>query len=132
MAIIHTDHTSYRAQIFPRNSGEIYICGINDELPLPSTPEAAIPIATEIAKLKETADTILPEFSIETEQLCFRPMTAEGLPFIGLYPGIEGLYVAAGHSHYGIILGPGTGKVLSEMILGEELSADLSQLPTLR
>jgi glycine/D-amino acid oxidase-like deaminating enzyme len=54
-------------------------------------------------------------------------MTERGRPFIGPYPGVIGVYVGSGHSHFGIILGPGTGKVLSEMILGEELSVDVGQ-----
>jgi glycine/D-amino acid oxidase-like deaminating enzyme len=124
---VRTRDSTYHAEIIPRSSGQIYISGINDALVLPPTPNAAIPLKTEIAKLKEIADAILPEYSIEKEQLCFRPMTEKGTPFICPYPQVEGVYVGAGHGHFGIILGPGTGKVLSEMILGEELSADISQ-----
>lgn len=131
MAVLYTENAIYRAQVIPRSSGEIYISGINDTLDLPSTPEAAIPQATEIAKLKEIADVLLPGYSIKKEQLCFRPMTKHGLPFIGAYPEVRGIYIGAGHGHFGIILGPGTGKVLSEMILGEELSADITLLPLL-
>jgi glycine/D-amino acid oxidase-like deaminating enzyme len=119
--------STYRAEIIPRSSGQIYISGINEALLLPPTPSAATPLKTEIAKLKEIANTILPEYSIEKEQLCFRPMTEMGTPFICRYPEVNGVYVGAGHGHFGIILGPGTGKVLSEMILGEELSSDISQ-----
>jgi len=132
MAVVHTENGPCRAQIIPRSSGEIYISGINDTLDLPPTPEAAAPQPTEIAKLKAIADTLLPGYSIKKEQLCFRPMTESGLPFIGPYPEVRGVYVGAGHSHFGIILGPGTGKILSEIILGEELSADISQLPSLQ
>lgn len=131
MAIVHTENTTYHAQIIPRSSGEIYISGINDTLDLPPTPDAAVIQATEIAKLKLIADTLLPEYSIKHEQLCFRPMTKQGLPFITAHPEVKGVYVAAGHGHFGIILGPGTGKVLGEMILGEVLSVDINQLPAL-
>jgi glycine/D-amino acid oxidase-like deaminating enzyme len=125
--IVRTPVSTHHAEIIPRSSGQIYISGINEALLLPPTPDAAIPLKTEIAKLKEIADVILPEYSIEKEQLCFRPMTEKGTPFICRYPEVNGVYVGAGHGHFGIILGPGTGKVLSEMILGEELSADISQ-----
>jgi glycine/D-amino acid oxidase-like deaminating enzyme len=125
---VYAKKTTYRAEIIPRSSGEIYISGINDTAPLPPTPDAAIPLKTEIGKLKEIADTVFPEYTIVKEQLCFRPMTEHGKPFICPYPEVNGVYIGAGHSHFGIILGPGTGKVLSEMILGEELSADVSQL----
>jgi glycine/D-amino acid oxidase-like deaminating enzyme len=125
---VHSPNSSYRAEIIPRSSGEIYISGINDTFVLPPTPDAAIPQKREIDKLKEIADTILPDYTIKKEQLCFRPMTEHGNPFICPYPDVNGVYIGAGHSHFGIILGPGTGKVLSEMMLGEELSADISQL----
>jgi glycine/D-amino acid oxidase-like deaminating enzyme len=124
---VHTQNATYSAEVIPRSSGEVYISGINDTLDLPPTPDAAIPHITEIDKLKEIADTILPSYTIEKEQLCFRAMTEHGKPFIGPYPGVAGVFVGAGHSHFGIILGPGTGKVLSEMILGEDLSVDVSQ-----
>lgn len=130
-AVVHTEHASHQAQVIPRSSGDIYISGVNDTLDLPPTPEAAMPRATEIAKLKEIADTLLPGYSIKREQLCFRPMTKNGVPFICRYPEVKGVYVGAGHSHFGVILGPGTGKILSEMILGKELSADIGQLPLL-
>lgn len=124
---IRVRDSTYHAQIIPRSSGEIYISGVNDTLVLPPEPNAAIPLKTEIDKLKEIADTILPGYSIEKEQLCFRPMTERGTPFIGPYGEVDGVYVGTGHGHFGIILGPGTGKVLSEMMLGEELSAEISQ-----
>ena len=124
---VHTQNSTYRAEIIPRSSGEVYISGINDALVLPPTPDVAIPLETEIDKLKEIADTILPGYTIQKEQLCFRPMTENGTPFICAYPEVDGVFIGTGHSHFGIILGPGTGKVLSEMILGEELSADVSQ-----
>jgi glycine/D-amino acid oxidase-like deaminating enzyme len=124
-----TRKSSYHPEIFPRASGEIYICGVNDNLPLPATPTAANPRAKDIAKVKEIADAIFPAaYIIEKEQLCFRPMTAHGDPFVCRVPHVEGVFVGAGHNFWGITLGPGTGKVLSEMVLGVEMSADVDEL----
>jgi glycine/D-amino acid oxidase-like deaminating enzyme len=54
-------------------------------------------------------------------------MPAEGTPLVGKV--MDGIYVAAGHSCWGITLGPGTGKVMSEMILdGKARSADVEDL----
>ena len=124
-----THKSSYHPEIFPRPTGEIYICGVNDNLPLPATPSAAVPRAKDLATVKEIADTIFPGYTIEKEQLCFRPMTAHGDPFVSRVPHVGGVFVGAGHTFWGITLGPGTGKVLSEMVLGVvEMSADLDQL----
>src|SRR5947207_15931738 len=40
----------------------------------------------------------------------------------------SGVWVCTGHGMYGISLGMGSGKLLSEMILGEKLGVDISML----
>ena len=123
-----TSTSPYHPEIFPRPSGQVYIAGINDDLALPPDPLSATPRKTQISKLVEIANTLFAEYKIEKEQLCFRPMTEHGDPFVCRVPGVERVFVGAGHSFWGIALGPGTGKVLSEMVLGEELSADINLL----
>jgi glycine/D-amino acid oxidase-like deaminating enzyme len=123
---LNTQVSSY-PQILPRRSGEVYIAGVNTSFVLPATPEDATPQKAEIDKLKEIADTVLLDYTIGKEQLCFRPMTKSGKPYICPFPGVNGVYVGTGHSYFGITLGPGTGKILSEMVLCEELSIDVSQ-----
>ena len=49
-------------------------------------------------------------------------------PIVGLAGSPKGLAVACGFDGNGFGLGPGTGKVMSELILGEPLSADISRL----
>jgi sarcosine oxidase subunit beta len=49
-------------------------------------------------------------------------------PIVGPADTPRGLVVACGFDGNGFGLGPGTGKVMSELILGEPLSADISQL----
>jgi glycine/D-amino acid oxidase-like deaminating enzyme len=120
--------SSYHAEIFPRPSGQVYICGINESLLLPASPQLAIPRVQDIEKLKEIADALFLDYAIEKEQLCFRPMTEHENPFVGAVRELKGVWVGAGHSYWGITLGPGTGKVLSEMVLGVKLSADVNQL----
>jgi glycine/D-amino acid oxidase-like deaminating enzyme len=39
------------------------------------------------------------------------------LPLIGAVPGIEGAYVATGHSVWGMLNAPATGEAMSELIL---------------
>jgi len=52
-----------------------------------------------------------------------RPATTDGLPVIDTCG--EHCWVAAGHFRNGILLAPGTARVLLEMISGEPLSVDL-------
>lgn len=51
-----------------------------------------------------------------------RPYTPDHLPIVSPVPTVPGLYIAAGHEGDGIGLAPITGKVTSEMILGEPTS----------
>lgn len=41
---------------------------------------------------------------------------------------VGGVFIAAGHGPWGISLSLGTGKVVAEMIQGQPLSADVSEL----
>jgi glycine/D-amino acid oxidase-like deaminating enzyme len=49
---------------------------------------------------------------------CARPVSADGRPLIGAVDGIAGLFVAAGHGPWGISTGPGSARLLADLILG--------------
>lgn len=55
---------------------------------------------------------------------CARPVVADGLPLLGAVPGVEGLHVAAGHGPYGISLGPASGRMVADAILGRAAIPD--------
>ena len=75
----------------------------------------------------------LPEFDFDQLELIeiwrgLRPCTPDGLPFLGRSKRFKNLTVAAGHAMIGVSLGPITGKLVSEIVAGEELSLDVSAL----
>jgi D-amino-acid dehydrogenase len=55
---------------------------------------------------------------VEEEWYGWRPMTADGIPYIDRSPRFANVWVAAGHSMLGISMGTGTGKLVSELITG--------------
>jgi glycine oxidase len=55
----------------------------------------------------------------------FRPHSKDGLPIIGPLQDLAGLYIATGHFRNGILLGPLTGRLVAEMMLGESPSFSL-------
>jgi D-amino-acid dehydrogenase len=55
-----------------------------------------------------------------------RPCSPDGLPYIGRTKKYKNLILATGHSMLGISLGPGTGKLVSEIVNEEDASMDLS------
>lgn len=55
----------------------------------------------------------------------FRPCSPDGLPYLGNSKSLQNLTVATGHGMMGVSLGPGTGKLVSELINGQKLSMDI-------
>lgn len=55
-----------------------------------------------------------------------RPCSPDGLPYIGRSKKITNLVLATGHSMMGLSLGPGTGKLVSEIISREKTSIDIA------
>ncbi len=51
-----------------------------------------------------------------------RPCSPDGLPYIGRSKKIANLVLATGHSMMGLSLGPGTGKLVSELVNQEKTS----------
>ncbi len=56
-----------------------------------------------------------------------RPATIDGLPVLGPMPGTAtpGAYVASGHFRNGILLAPGTARVMAQLLCGEQTDVDL-------
>jgi len=48
-----------------------------------------------------------------------RPCFPDSRPVIGRAPGQKGLWLAVGHAHWGLTLGPVTGRLVGEMMSGE-------------
>jgi D-amino-acid dehydrogenase len=73
----------------------------------------------------------LPEFDIampSTDKLWYgyRPCSADGLPYIGRISKFENIAVATGHAMLGLSLGPGTGKLICELVDEKATSMDIS------
>ncbi len=64
----------------------------------------------------------------ESEWCGLRPCLSDGLPAVGPVPQHPGLFVATGHAMLGLTLGPATGKLLADTVVGEQVSIDLSEL----
>ncbi|MCY4162237.1 MAG: FAD-dependent oxidoreductase [Flavobacteriaceae bacterium] len=67
------------------------------------------------------------EQKCENIQVGFRPLTPDGMPYVGRIDGCSNLIVATGHAMVGWSLGPATGKVISEMISNKTTSINVSR-----
>ena len=70
----------------------------------------------------------LEEARVESTWCGLRPLTADGLPVIGWAPAIQGIFIATGHAMMGFLLGPLTGKMVSEILLDRAPSMDIAGL----
>lgn len=57
-----------------------------------------------------------------------RPVSPDGLPYLGKVPGTGNLFAATGHSMLGISLGPVTGKLVAELVAGRTPSIPIDPL----
>jgi glycine oxidase len=67
----------------------------------------------------------LADVPLERSWAGLRPGSPDGLPFLGPVPGVENLFVAAGHFRAGLQLSPGTGLVMAELMRGRPTSIPL-------
>lgn len=58
----------------------------------------------------------------------WRPMSADGLPFVGPTRRFPNLWIAAGHGMLGLTQGPATGWIVANGILGQVQEVDISPL----
>lgn len=135
-------------EVYARGDGTVYVCGGSDEVPLPRLASEIKHDGRKTADLLEQAAHLSPhvlatgafaglaigsaakrEAIVEREQACYLPI-AEKSDFIVAGDAKSGVWVGGGGaSCWGITMGLGTGKCVSEMVLeGEVKSADVSAL----
>ena len=126
-------------ELYPRPDGTVYSCEAADpDAPLPKgTTEVTVDISRcdNIHNALSSISETLKSSQRVASQACFQPVVLHNGkrrknigPFLGPVD-MKGLLIAAGHDSWGISNAPGTGKVLSELILdGTPHSAEISSL----
>jgi len=119
----------FEPEVYPRPDGEVYICGMaeNVNLPDPASVQPTEGACQKIRKISESLSSTLVGAELGVEQACFLPIPPGNCPIIGKVPGVEGAYVATGHSCWGILNSPATGAAMAELIVdGKATCIDLS------
>lgn len=104
--------------LVPRGDGRILI-GSTEE----TAGFDARPTAGAIGRLLEVAVSFVPALAQAAVERCWaglRPGSPDGKPYLGVVPGTDNLFVAAGHFRSGIQLSPATALVMKQVILGEK------------
>ncbi|KAI0875017.1 FAD dependent oxidoreductase [Hypoxylon argillaceum] len=123
-------------EIYARPGREVYACGECDpSVPLPETAdlvEVDEAQCDDMAAYIGTVSTVLKAAPVIAKQACYMPRHMrpgqESTPIVG-ETAVKGLWVAAGHTCWGIQNAPATGKLMSEFIFeGAARSADVAEL----
>ncbi|ESK96441.1 fad nad binding oxidoreductase [Moniliophthora roreri MCA 2997] len=109
-------------ELYARPGNEVYACGSGDDCRLPETVDDVQVDSAAIERVIRDATSISPELrngKIDKRQACFLPVVKlGGGPIVGAAPKIaKGLYIATGHTCWGICNAPGTGKAMAELVL---------------
>jgi D-amino-acid dehydrogenase len=80
----------------------------------------APPTPVQLERVTPTAEKLFPlgEPVEEKPWLGSRPCFADSRPVVGRAPGQPDLWLCYGHGHYGLTLGPITGRLVAEMMTG--------------
>lgn len=87
-----------------------------DAKPTPAQFDRLMPAARALFPLGERAD--------DKTWVGSRPSFADSRPVIGRAPGLAGVWLAIGHAHWGLTLGPVTGHLIGQMMAGEATFCD--------
>ena len=82
-----------------------------DARPTPAQLGRVMPVVSALVELGEPVE--------DTPWMGSRPCFADSRPVIGPAHGHPALWLAFGHGHVGLSLGPVTGRLIAEMMLGE-------------
>ncbi|WLF76980.1 hypothetical protein PVL30_000688 [Lodderomyces elongisporus] len=127
--------TSYISPEIYARQDEVYVCGEGDSaVDVPETTDDVEVVRSKCDELYKQVSKISPNLKkghILRRQACYLPVLdvpSSSGPLIG-ETNVTNLYLASGHSCWGINNAPGTGKIMSELLLdGSVKSADISSL----
>ncbi|CCK68774.1 Tda3p KNAG_0B03320 [Huiozyma naganishii CBS 8797] len=128
-----SDAETFSPEIYTRRD-VVYVCGEGEAMALPDPTQDVEITQEKCDKLYKYACEVSPLLSagkLVTKQACYLPVldvaTSSG-PLMG-ETNVEGLYLASGHSCWGINNSLATGKIMSEIVMnGETLCANVENL----
>jgi glycine oxidase len=109
--------------LVPRSDGRVLVGSTEEDAGFDKRTTAAA-----VEELLRFAFDLVPGLASAHVERCWaglRPGSRDGLPFLGAVPGVENLFVAAGHFRAGIMLSAGTGVVMAELLRGQAPSVPL-------
>jgi len=125
------DSNGCHLEVYPRPNGDVYVCGCGgsdyvsgdrlrrggdcaDPEKIQANPQR---VKAASASLRAMAPDVA-RGEPDVAQACMRPCPPDGLPIMGSVPGTQGTaFLNCGHNCWGILWGPVSGLLMSELIL---------------
>jgi glycine/D-amino acid oxidase-like deaminating enzyme len=111
---------SFDPEVYPRSDGTVYICARAESVPIPvGGTSTVIPNEEYTSKIEEFAAQLSPLLKnapVLIRQACLLPTTIDDIPLIGSLSPESNIYVATGHSCWGILNAPATGEAIAQLI----------------
>ncbi len=109
--------------IVPRRDGELYVGSTLEKVGFDrSVTPAALEALTAAARQMVPG---LEPLKVSGMFSGFRPGSVDGHPTLGPLPGVEGLFLAAGHHTHGHLLAPASGHLIAQAVMGEKTDLSL-------
>ncbi|MGB5737433.1 MAG: glycine oxidase ThiO [Thiohalocapsa sp.] len=101
--------------VIPRRDGRVLIGSTLEEAGFEkhTTAEAK----EELYRIAIDLFPLLKRTPIEDHWAGLRPASPSGIPYIGPYPGVDGLFVNAGHFRNGLVTGPASARLVADLVL---------------
>ena len=117
-------------EVYPRPDCDAYITGFPDPAikvtETPGNEEVRSEKVNQLIDATKKTSSELGDIPPHTQQSCYLPTTADGLPVIGPLAGVKGAFVASGHGCWGKLNSPATGEAVAELLVeGKAKSIDL-------
>jgi len=108
--------------VIPRQDGRILIGSTLEHTGFlkATTAEAK----EELYRIAVDIFPLLKRTPIEDHWAGLRPGSPGGVPYIGRFPGIEGLFFNAGHFRNGLVTAPASARLVADLMLGREPIVD--------
>ena len=89
------------------------------------------PSASARKALLDGATTLMPTLAADAEvamhTACLRPVTADWMPIIGAAPGWDNAYLATGAGRKGILISPGIGKAIADLLTAGDTALSVGE-----
>lgn len=107
--------TLYRERyIIPRSDGRVLIGSTLEEAGFNKTTTSQA--KEELYRFAVELYPLLRKAPIEDHWAGLRPGSPKGVPYIGAYPEVQGLYVNAGHFRNGLVTGPASARLVCDLM----------------